>query len=379
MSSTFTPPRFCPGAMAFSSPATTRRAASASRFIRKTRVGGNRSWTMRSRVITPRRDILSMRRDTRSTRRPSISAAFRFGPSVLVVENVRAWPDDGRAASASRTMERWSTSPNPLGEGGPLVWVDRKGTEQPLPLSPRAFSNPRLSPDGTQLAVAIEDSNRQDSDLGLRSRARNRASGDRRRIQRVPRLDAGWPNAHVYVRSRRDPEPVWETRGRQRHARTSGAKRAAPVAGRVVSRREVPGCSSNRIPPTIHLSCSSGRTGSPGRNLSPRFHHGRSSRVFRPTEVGSPTKRREMSTCVAFLILLAHAKSRPGAEKSPSSRATAERFSTVYETRWWRLPSGGGWHRNLTVAENRKTAGALQEPVRRFRIQRRRFRIWREL
>ena len=38
-----------------------------------------------------------------------------------------------------------------------FVWVDRDGREEPLPLPPRMYSNPRLSPDGTRLAVAVSD------------------------------------------------------------------------------------------------------------------------------------------------------------------------------------------------------------------------------
>ena len=36
-----------------------------------------------------------------------------------------------------------------------LVWVDRQGAIQPLPAPPRAYSSPRLSPDGRLLAVTI--------------------------------------------------------------------------------------------------------------------------------------------------------------------------------------------------------------------------------
>jgi serine/threonine-protein kinase len=47
----------------------------------------------------------------------------------------------GTAASAART----------------LVWVDRQGAEEPLNVQPRPYVHPRVSPDGTRLAVAIED------------------------------------------------------------------------------------------------------------------------------------------------------------------------------------------------------------------------------
>ena len=41
-----------------------------------------------------------------------------------------------------------------------LVWVDRQGREQPLGVEPRAYANPRVSPDGTHIAVAMRDEGR---------------------------------------------------------------------------------------------------------------------------------------------------------------------------------------------------------------------------
>jgi eukaryotic-like serine/threonine-protein kinase len=38
-----------------------------------------------------------------------------------------------------------------------LFWVDRKGGEQPLPVPPHAYRNPRLSPDGQRVAVTIDE------------------------------------------------------------------------------------------------------------------------------------------------------------------------------------------------------------------------------
>ena len=40
-----------------------------------------------------------------------------------------------------------------------LVWVDRQGNEMPLDLPERPYIFPRLSPDGTRLAVAVQDDN----------------------------------------------------------------------------------------------------------------------------------------------------------------------------------------------------------------------------
>src|SRR6185369_14845809 len=36
-----------------------------------------------------------------------------------------------------------------------LVWVDRQGRETPIPAPPRTYGYPRLSPDGTRVAVFV--------------------------------------------------------------------------------------------------------------------------------------------------------------------------------------------------------------------------------
>ena len=43
-----------------------------------------------------------------------------------------------------------------------LVWVDRDGTEELLPLPPGPYESPRVSPDGRRLAVGIEADDRVD-------------------------------------------------------------------------------------------------------------------------------------------------------------------------------------------------------------------------
>jgi len=45
-----------------------------------------------------------------------------------------------------------------------LVWVDRSGKEEPIAAPPRAYEHPRLSPDGTRLALASFD---QESDIWI--------------------------------------------------------------------------------------------------------------------------------------------------------------------------------------------------------------------
>ena len=63
--------------------------------------------------------------------------------------------------------------------GRSLVWVDRQGQETPMPAPPRNYVFPRLSPDGTRLALSIPD---QEVDIWLWDLARatlTRATFDR--------------------------------------------------------------------------------------------------------------------------------------------------------------------------------------------------------
>ena len=39
------------------------------------------------------------------------------------------------------------------------VWVDRQGKAEALPLPPRSYLHPRISPDGRQLAIEVEGPN----------------------------------------------------------------------------------------------------------------------------------------------------------------------------------------------------------------------------
>ncbi|MCZ6768011.1 MAG: protein kinase [Acidobacteria bacterium] len=58
------------------------------------------------------------------------------------------------AFSDTGTLVYISAGTNPR-EGSILVWVDRKGAEQPLAAPPRPYNHPRLSPDGQRLAVSF--------------------------------------------------------------------------------------------------------------------------------------------------------------------------------------------------------------------------------
>ena len=50
------------------------------------------------------------------------------------------------------------------GDERTLVWVDREGNEEPLAAEPRRYRYPRISPDGTRLAVGVTD---QENDIWI--------------------------------------------------------------------------------------------------------------------------------------------------------------------------------------------------------------------
>ncbi len=75
----------------------------------------------------------------------------------VIGPHVPAWDDVGERvrmrswASAAGTLVYWPS----LTVSRRLVWVDRAGTQEPLPLPPAMYQAPRLSPDGRSVAYAI--------------------------------------------------------------------------------------------------------------------------------------------------------------------------------------------------------------------------------
>jgi eukaryotic-like serine/threonine-protein kinase len=105
------------------------------------------------------------------------------GPAVILVGAVASGPYNGYGGyrlSASGTLV---FRPEPSQTGRTLAWVDRTGTETPLPITPRAFGSPRVSPDGRRLAFAIADGGRRDIwtyDIAAERLARLTREGDNR-------------------------------------------------------------------------------------------------------------------------------------------------------------------------------------------------------
>ena len=87
------------------------------------------------------------------------------GPPVAAVRDVltTAGGDLDAVVAADGTLA-YVPGGVATGEARTLVWVDRQGRETPIPLPPRNYSQPRLSPDGKRIAVFTVD---QDLDLWL--------------------------------------------------------------------------------------------------------------------------------------------------------------------------------------------------------------------
>jgi Tol biopolymer transport system component len=103
------------------------------------------------------------------------------GPIVRMVDHVQDSPGDGDGGFRVSANGTLAFRPNPSPEGRTLTWVSRTGDETPLPLEPRAYSTPRVSPDGTRLAFAVADEGRRDIftyELGTRRLTRLTREGD---------------------------------------------------------------------------------------------------------------------------------------------------------------------------------------------------------
>lgn len=82
------------------------------------------------------------------------------GTPVKVVDGVLMSINTGFAYFDISPAGDLAYAAGPVENGGRrFYWVDRQGKETPLPLPARSYLNPRISPDGKQLAVEIEGPN----------------------------------------------------------------------------------------------------------------------------------------------------------------------------------------------------------------------------
>jgi serine/threonine-protein kinase len=78
------------------------------------------------------------------------------GDPVPILEGVMTGRDGAVEFSLSRTGALVYGRGDPQA-GRSLVWIDRQGNEEPLGAPRRLYENPRLSPDGTRVAVGVLD------------------------------------------------------------------------------------------------------------------------------------------------------------------------------------------------------------------------------
>ncbi len=112
--------------------------------------------------------------------------AVRGGPVSMIQGVIRA----RTSASANYGVSEDGTLVYLTGESAAahtLVWVDREGREEPLAAPPRAYTYPRLSPDGTRVALDVRD---EQNDIWIWDLARETLT----RLTFAPGLDraAAW-------------------------------------------------------------------------------------------------------------------------------------------------------------------------------------------
>ena len=86
------------------------------------------------------------------------------GTPVPVIPDVVTTNNGGADAVVAGDGTLAYVSGSVAGAQRTLVWVDRQGRETPIPAPPRAYNLPRLSPDGTRVAVSAAD---QEQDLWI--------------------------------------------------------------------------------------------------------------------------------------------------------------------------------------------------------------------
>ena len=83
------------------------------------------------------------------------------GPPFLVLDGVGSNPNGGSAQFAASETGTFVYLSRPIGAapmgGAPIQWMDRAGRRTPLRATSTNWGNPNFSPDGTRLAVEIND------------------------------------------------------------------------------------------------------------------------------------------------------------------------------------------------------------------------------
>lgn len=123
----------------------------------------------------------------------SVRLETRGAPVALLRDVVTTASGDVDAVVAKNGTLAYLAGPSLAEPARTLTWVDRKGVESPLPTPPRAYTHPRLSPDGNRLVLFTAD---QELDLWLSDLRRPTMT----RVTSTPGVDA---------------YPVWMADGRR--------------------------------------------------------------------------------------------------------------------------------------------------------------------
>ena len=110
-----------------------------------------------------------------------------------------------------------------------LVWVTRHGQETPIAAPPRGYVIPRLSPDGTRVALYIEDQNQGIWICGSRPPDAGAVDGHAR-LQFPPGLDLGWPTRHLRVVASRQGERILASGRQHKQCRAVNDKSQRPTS-----------------------------------------------------------------------------------------------------------------------------------------------------
>ena len=155
------------------------------------------------------------------------------GDPVPMLEGVMTDPSGGVEFSLSANGSLLYAVGDAAGSASrSLVWVDRMGNEEALPIEPSAYIYPRLSPDGTR--VALDDRTAENDvwvwDLAQETRTRLTVGEEGRAVSRV---DAGWWPHRVQRSSRKHLRESREQHGSTHRgcdrARHGGQRSAQPV------------------------------------------------------------------------------------------------------------------------------------------------------
>ena len=115
--------------------------------------------------------------------------------------------------------------------GRTLVWVDRTGKEAPIAAPPRAYEHPRLSPNGTRLALSSFD---QENDIWIWDLGRatlTRLTLDPGQDQ-FPLVDTRRPADHLQLEPRRPAQSLVAGGRRHRRRRAADDEQPCPVSHR---------------------------------------------------------------------------------------------------------------------------------------------------